>query len=62
MLLLKDLGLFRNYVRRAIRTIAREVITMVIWVAIVQLESLNKIMRERISAQQPESIINIFIT
>lgn len=54
ILLLKDLG---NNLRRAIRAIVTEVITMMSWVAVAQAAELNKIIREKNSAQQSESIV-----
>lgn len=54
ILLLKDLG---NNLRRAIRTIATEVITTMSWVAVVQARELKRIIREKNSAQQSESIV-----
>lgn len=56
ILLLKDLG---NNLRRAIRTIATEVIRTMSWAAVVQARELKRIMREKSSAQQSESLVHV---
>lgn len=45
MLLLKDLGLVTNNLRRVMRAIATEAIATVRWVAVVQAGELNKTIR-----------------